>query len=955
MSVRAERSVLAFLVFAALPAVLAFSLLALIPARARASAQEPRYYDIGSPVVRDIWVDPARGDDSATGDSRSHALRTISAAWERVPSGATLTGTGYRIMLVAGTYGADSIPPWQEGRHGTRQFPVIIQAADGRGSALLTSGLNICDCAYMYLIDFNVIPDPGAEALHNERCYNFLVRGMTMNGGHRAAQETIKVNQCQHYYVEDCDISSSWNVPVDFMCVQYGHVTGSRIHDAGDWCMYFKGGSAYITAEGNELYDADNGGFSAGDGSGFEYMTPPWLHYDAYDIKFVNNIVHDTQGAGIGVNGGYNILMAYNTLYRVGSRSHAIEIAHGTRSCDGDAAKCAEYLAQGGWGSTGHGDAYLQPIPSRNVFVYDNVLYNPAGFRSQWSHFDIEGPRTPAASSNIPAPSCVDTNLRIRGNMIWNGPADLPLGVEDPSQGGQPSNPTCNASQLRADNAINVAQPQLADPAGGDFAPRPGGNVFSAVTFALPAFAGGDRPGPPLAPEGNLDNSVVTDFYGNARAAASPPGAIAAPPAATRYFAEGYTGQGFTEYLCIGNPSTTAAHVGITYTFNNGGQQQQSVEVPAGSRTTIHVNSVVGGGKEVSVRVTADRKVVVERPMYFESGGVTGGHVTSGAVAAGATWCFAEGYTGDGFKEYICVLNPGEDTARLTFRFQTEEKGLVVKSGLAVGPRSRATFDVNALLGGAYQCSLELKSDKPVVAERPIYFTYAGRAKRGWSGGTCVVGAPALATAFAFAEGNTRAGFDEWLTLQNPGGSAIDVRATYDFAAGQGAAVTKTYRVEAGKRRTVFVQSEVGTGKDVSASLRSGSAFLAERPMYFSYGTGWDGGHCVIGATAPASDWYFAEGYTGPGFDEWLCLWNPGASALDVKIDYYTQEQGALPARTVNVPAGARVTMKVNESAGPSLQVSARLSSPAGTGFVAERPMYFDYYGITGGHDALGQ
>jgi len=45
----------------------------------------------------------------------------------------------------------------------------------------------------------------------------------------------------------------------------------------------------------------------------------------------------------------------------------------------------------------------------------------------------------------------------------------------------------------------------------------------------------------------------------------------------------------------------------------------------------------------------------------------------------------------------------------------------------------------------------------------------------------------------------------------------------------------------------------------------------------------------------------------------------------------------------------------VNESAGPSLQVSARLSSPAGTGFVAERPMYFDYYGITGGHDALGQ
>ena len=52
--------------------------------------------------------------------------------------------------------------------------------------------------------------------------------------------------------------------PVDFMAVQYGHVVGNRIHDAGDWCMYFKGGTAYITAEANELYGADNGGFSAG-------------------------------------------------------------------------------------------------------------------------------------------------------------------------------------------------------------------------------------------------------------------------------------------------------------------------------------------------------------------------------------------------------------------------------------------------------------------------------------------------------------------------------------------------------------------------------------------------------------------------------------------------------------------------------------------------------------------
>ena len=928
--------------------ILAPVIVAACAGTAAAQATAPRYYDIGSPTVRDIWVDPARGNDSASGASRSQALRTIIEAWNRVPSGAQLSGTGYRIMLAAGTYGADSIPGWQESRHGTRQFPVIIQSADGPGSAVLAAGLNIFDCTFMYLIDFAIVPNPGAECLHNERCYDFLVRDLRMDGGHRAAQETLKVNQCQRYYVEDSDISSSWNVPVDFMAVQYGHVVGNRIHDAGDWCMYFKGGTAYITAEANELYGADNGGFSAGDGTGFEFMVAPWIHYDAYDIKFVNNIVHDTAGAAVGVSGGYNVLLAYNTFYRVGSRSHAIEIAHGTRGCDGDTARCTSLRSQGGWGPNVQGDAYQQPIPDRNVYVYDNVLYNPPGFASQWSHFSVEGPRTPAAGTNIPSPSVVDANLRVRGNMIWNGPADLPLGAGGDGEGGQPSNATCNAAQLRADNGINSAQPQLVDPAAGDFAPRPGGNVFSAAVYSPPAFAGGDRPSPPASPPGELDNTVDRDFYGNARASASPPGAIAAAPASSFYFAEGYTGDGFTEYLCIGNPGSSVAHVTVTYIFADGSEKRQDVTVPGASRGTVNVNSVVGAGREVSARVTSDVPVAVERPMYFNYKGMTGGHVTAGAASAGKAWYFAEGYTGDGFDDYVCVLNPGGEAAALTFRFQTEERGLLVKSGLSVPARSRSTFKVNDVLGAGYQCSLELDSSSPVVAERPMYFSYSGKGKHAWDGGHCVVGATDLGTRFLFAEGTTRPGFEEYLTLQNPGSARIEVAAAYDFAACQGARVEKTYAVEPGHRRTVYVPGEVGAGKDVSVGLTSASPFLAERPMYFSYGNGWDGGHCLVGASAEATRWFFAEGYTGPGFDEWLCLWNPGTRAASVKVSYLTQEAGALAARTVDVPAGTRLTIKVNDHAGDGYQLSTLLQSSSG--FVAERPMYFNYYGIDGGH-----
>jgi hypothetical protein len=489
-----------------------------------AQGMDPRYYDIGSPTVTDVWVDPTGGDDSRSGATRAQALRTVTAAWNRIPMGTTLTTTGYRLMLVAGTYPESSLPNYWESRYGTRQFPIIIQAADGRGSATLGGDLNVFDTRYLYLIDFNIAPQPPGDAFHCERCDHVLLRGMTLNGGrNREAHETVKVNQSQYLYIEDSDISGADENAIDFVAVQYGHIQGNRIHNAGDWCMYMKGGSAYFRVEGNEIYDCGTGGFTAGQGTGFEFMESPWLHYEAYDIKFINNVVHDTEGAGMGVNGGYNILLAYNTLYRVGQRSHVIEVVFGVRSCDGDRARCNERLAAGGWGTATVGRE--EPIPNRNVFIYNNIVYNPTGYRSQWQHFAIYGPRTPASGSNISSPVRADTNLQIRGNIIWNGPSTHPLGIEDSDQGCQSSNPTCNADQLRRENAINTIEPQLVNPAGGNFRPTPGSNVFGVTSYAIPDFTWSDAPTRPAVPAGNLSNAVTRDREGNSRTSSSPPGA----------------------------------------------------------------------------------------------------------------------------------------------------------------------------------------------------------------------------------------------------------------------------------------------------------------------------------------------------------------------------------------------------------------------------------------------
>jgi hypothetical protein len=217
------------------------------------------------------------------------------------------------------------------------------------------------------------------------------------------------------------------------------------------------------------------------------------------------------------------------------------------------------------------------------------------------------------------------------------------------------------------------------------------------------------------------------------------------------------------------------------------------------------------------------------------------------------------------------------------------------------------------------------------------------------------VGTNAPARNAYFAEGTTRKGFEEWLCMQNPGSSQIVVKATYQLGSRQGSPIHRSYSIPAHQRLTVSVNREIGPNKDCSMSLASSSDFIAERPMYFDYKPGeknWDGGHDVIGASAAATTWYFAEGYTGNGFDEWLCLQNPASEKATVTITYYP-ESGTPISRQHVVTPNSRMTVDVNTEAGANLSMSARVTSDKPV--IAERPMYFACQGAwTGGHDVIG-
>jgi hypothetical protein len=354
------------------------------------------------------------------------------------------------------------------------------------------------------------------------------------------------------------------------------------------------------------------------------------------------------------------------------------------------------------------------------------------------------------------------------------------------------------------------------------------------------------------------------------------------------------------------------------------------------------------------------------------------------------SWYFAEGSTGNpvapysGFDEYLTIANPNGGSARIKITYYFPNPQNLPGGSVIERIFDTTEYRTTALVHGfnpddhgvgrnqpAFATTVESiarfagDTNPPgIVVERPMYFTYY----TGWTGGHITLGAAAPRTRWYFAEGYTGSGFDEYLTIQNPNAANAEVTITYYLASAS--PVSKSISVPARSRYTVAVHETaegVGRGQAVSAKVETTNAggIVVERPMYFNYGPGWDGGHVVMGAAAPRTRWYFAEGYTGDGFDEFLTIMNPSTTDATIRITYY--RTGAAPLqKTLTAPANRRTTVTVHDTAqgvGRGWPVSALVESTNGVGVLVERPMYFNYpggdniygyYSATGGHVAFG-
>ncbi len=340
-------------------------------------------------------------------------------------------------------------------------------------------------------------------------------------------------------------------------------------------------------------------------------------------------------------------------------------------------------------------------------------------------------------------------------------------------------------------------------------------------------------------------------------------GAVA--PASAFYFAEGTTRPNFDPYICIQNPGATAADVTITYMKGDATTATEMVVVPANSRVTTIPRITLGTGDDpahdfsASVVCTNGQLIVAERPMYFNYNGVwNGGHDVVGATATGTAFYFAEGTTRPNFDPYICIQNPSATAANVLITYM-KGNGTIATELLTIPSNSRVTTMPRITLGTGddpahdFSVKVECTNGQQIVAERPMYFNYAGI----WDGGHDVVGSRVIGSTFFFAEGTARPNFDAYICIQNPGTVAANVTITYQK--GDATTATETLVIPASSRVTTIPRVTLGTGDDpahdfsATVACTNGQQIMVERPMYFSYGAGWTGGHDVVGLPDAAS------------------------------------------------------------------------------------------------------
>ncbi len=140
------------------------------------------------------------------------------------------------------------------------------------------------------------------------------------------------------------------------------------------------------------------------------------------------------------------------------------------------------------------------------------------------------------------------------------------------------------------------------------------------------------------------------------------------------------------------------------------------------------------------------------------------------------------------------------------------------------------------------------------------------------------------------AEGSTNYGFDCYITIENPNTSAVTADVTY--MTGSGPVTAPSVNLPPKSQATINPRDVLGN-KDFSTkvSCKEGKTIAVDRTMSWTGpGAASSEAHSSIGVTSPSKTWYLPEGSSKWGFECYLLIQNPNASAA--RLHHHLHDRG---------------------------------------------------------------
>jgi len=413
-------------------------------------------------------------------------------------------------------------------------------------------------------------------------------------------------------------------------------------------------------------------------------------------------------------------------------------------------------------------------------------------------------------------------------------------------------------------------------------------------------------------------------------------------------------------YLTITSLSPSSATAGdpaFTLTVNGTGfvSGLSVVRWNGSDRTTTYVSATqltaAIPASDIAAAGTASVTVFNSGPGGGESNAQTftiNPYVPPPTRIVSSTWYLAEGTTSWGFSTYITIQNP--NASNLSANVTYMPTGAANKTETVNLPANSQTTLTNdhlvSVMGGAADFSTKVEctdATKSIAVDRTMTWTGTGAASEEAHSS---VGVTSPAATWYLAEGSSAWGFECWLLIQNPNPATANVTLNY-MIEGEGLK-SVSHQVEANSRATFEMSKDIGN-KDASVQVVSDQNVIPERAMYRNNRRE---GHDSIGTTAPASDYYLAEGTTDYGFTTYVLIQNPQSTPVDATITYMTPG-GPKPQGAFSMPANSRKTIRVNdipEVSKTDFSTQVHGSAP----IIAERAMYWSKGKGEACHDSIG-